>query len=66
VQDLVSTQLSSYNIETTILESRGIFSGKHYLRKKRFANIDLDSKLIARTAVTLINVEHVKEQRWQF
>ena len=55
VRDMPYIRASSRNPETIIREWRGTCSGKHYLLKSLFAELGYSSRLIACTAVTMID-----------
>ena len=55
VRDMPYIRASSRDPETIIREWRGTCSGKHYLLKNLFAELGYSSRLIACTAVTLID-----------
>ena len=55
VRDMPYIRASSRDPETIIREWRGTCSGKHYLLKRLFAELGYSSRLIACTAVTMID-----------
>ena len=55
VRDMPYIRASSRDPETIIREWRGTCSGKHYLLKGLFAELGYSSRLIACTAVTMID-----------
>jgi hypothetical protein len=55
VRDMPYIRASSRDPETIIREWRGTCSGKHYLLKSLFAELGYPSRLIACTAVTMID-----------
>lgn len=55
VRDMPYQRASDRRPETTITEWRGTCSGKHYLLQALFAELGLSSKLIACTAVELVD-----------
>lgn len=61
VRDMPYQRASDRNPETTITEWRGTCSGKHYLLQALFAELGLNSTVIACTAVTPVNQDQVPE-----